>query len=71
MMMTMTSDEARFRQLDDVINRMLLVLNLGQIEQFVGHCEVVAKHGFGKATITWRDGKVDLIMHEASDKAEE
>jgi len=59
------------KELDELIRRMLLILNIPQIEQFIGHCEVVAKHGFGKATITWRDGKIDLIMHEASDKAEE
>lgn len=52
-----------------VLQRLLALLTPEQLGLFASHCEVVAQHGYGQATITWRDGKPDLIYHQASDKA--
>lgn len=57
------------QSIDKVIDHLLLLFNLKQLEQVIKHAEIVAQHGYGKLVVTWRDYKVDVIAHEASDKA--
>lgn len=57
--------------IDKVIDHLLLIFNLKQLAQIIKHAESVAQHGYGKLVVTWRDYKVDLIIHEASEKAED
>lgn len=54
---------------NELLFRLLSLLTVDQLDCFVEHCEEVARHGHGQATITWRDYKPDLVYHQASDKA--
>jgi len=56
---------------EDILNRLWLLFDERQLEQFLDHLEIVARNGFGKAIITYRDGKMDLIIHEVSEKVED
>lgn len=51
-----------------LFDRLLLVLSPSQILAFVEHCEIVSMHGFGEATIIWREYKPEKITHLVSDK---
>lgn len=61
-------DREKDRHPEWILEKLLALLTPEQLAVFVAHCELVAEYGFGQATITWRDGKPDLIYHQASDR---
>lgn len=53
----------------NLVERLLHLWTVAQLELLIEHGEIVEGHGHGFVTATWRDGKPDLIYHQASDKA--
>lgn len=51
-----------------ILARLLALFTPEQLKILVEHGEVVNEHGHGQLTVTWRDGKPDLIYHQASDR---
>ena len=50
------------------LRRLLHLFPLPVLEVLIEHGEAVDCKGHGQVTVTWRDGKPDLVYHQASDR---
>lgn len=51
-----------------LLKRLLHLFSVQTLNVLVEHGEIVEVHGHGQLTVTWRDGKPDLVYHQASDR---
>lgn len=51
-----------------VARRLMRLFGAHTLEVLIEHAEIVECKGHGQLTVTWRDGKPDLVYHQASDR---